>query len=175
MGRNWSYPQYLFSASSTDGRLLSTLFIQQKYIKISNYSIENSIFAPMKIKESIYSLLLLVVIAMSAGGVFISALCQCDDNHYAEHHHCGEYIECESHDIALEHPCVVKNESSFEYLVVETQREGAPSLIYLFVDQTTPYTPLCTLQRSIDISVVVDLYRGFDLSTGLLRAPPVSA
>ncbi len=128
----------------------------------------------MKIRESIYSLMLLMALAIGGGGVFASLLCNCSDNHHADHHHCSTIeVECEAHNIAIEHPCATNNEISFEYIVSKVEYRVTPLLLTLFADyKPIVNTPQLSKEAIVDDDSPTDLYRGLDLSSGLLRAPP---
>ncbi len=129
-----------------------------------------------RVKGYIYSLLLLMVTIIGSG-VLSCAHCHCHEGcHEAtvEHHECHDVAECEGHSSAIEHGCCVDGGSSFEYIVVASQRvEGSMFALCLFATYLSLSVEGVDQYSSRAVAERVVLYDGYDPSTGSLRAPPV--
>ncbi len=141
-----------------------------------------------RVREYIYSLLLLMVIAV--GGVSVSLQhimhCHCslhctlyergDSDEMSNHHHCSSTsVDCHNHRSRVDQHCkvVVSRDAADEFVVSSQLR--AHSIVAII-----------TLLYGVSREVIVEqsggdylddwrnynLYRGFDPACSLLRAPP---
>ncbi len=134
----------------------------------------------MRVKERIYSLLLLLVLTFSIGGLSAQHLIHC--HHHSDHnghHHCeSKTSECEGHTSALKHSCAVEQETvALEYIVSNRAGSGVvkiSSITMLFVQINTQSNEYVVGGEAFEFDRwrQYDLYLGFSPSLGLLRAPP---
>lgn len=128
-----------------------------------------------RVRERVYSLLLLMVMIVSGGGVLLHTHCSCSADEHKEHHHiCNHTDECEAHSHAITHRCVIEEESSFEYVVVNSQRiQNLYSAISMQEQYSTHQVPSLDTHTLSNVLSRETVYRGYDPSVGALRAPPV--
>lgn len=116
-----------------------------------------------------------MVVAVGVVSVFSLSLCHCsahctDEKVHTDHHHCSHVDECENHRAEVAHQCMVEScDTSLEFVLSDQQRvQGSVVVVYAVV------TDLIQNEKdaNLDDWRQYDLYRGFDPSCSLLRAPP---
>lgn len=132
----------------------------------------------MKIKEWIYSLLLLMVVTIGGGGLLSSQIYHCSSHNHdckTAHHHCHHDVEeCENHDIQIAHRCVVEGVAQFEYIPSNLKSVPQPLVFVEAAGVSVSCDNVLLCSGCDNDRLNTRLYNGYDPSSGLLRAPPVS-